>query len=87
MKTLNYKQLEPLYAHKTVKKALFWTKLTNMGQNISQFFNTSLELQVWRIVDQNGNIWWSAYNPKNGQSVKRISEEQMRIWIEQHYRS
>ncbi|GFE71787.1 hypothetical protein [Chroococcus sp. FPU101] len=86
MKTLIYKPSEQLSNQKAVKQASFWTKLSNIGQNFSQFFNTSLELQVWRMVDQNGNIWWSAYNPKNGQSVKRISEEQMRIWIEQNYR-
>ncbi len=48
----------------------------------------STQLRVWHQRDREGNIWWSAYDPITGQSVDRISEAQMRIWIEKrHHRS
>lgn len=48
----------------------------------------SRELQVWYSCDQTGNLWWSAYDPVTGQSIDRLSEAEMRAWVEQrHYQS
>ncbi|PSF38365.1 hypothetical protein C7H19_05070 [Aphanothece hegewaldii CCALA 016] len=84
--SLNYQESELLFLLSPKTQSTFWLSLQNIWQNINRYFNTSLELQVWRMVDHQGNIWWSAYNPKTKQSVNHISEEQMRIWIEQNYR-
>lgn len=54
---------------------------------LSVDLRASRDLRVWQQRDREGNIWWSAYNPITRKSVDRISEAQMRIWVEKcHHR-
>ncbi|MGF1481334.1 MAG: hypothetical protein ACFB4I_17935 [Cyanophyceae cyanobacterium] len=43
------------------------------------------ELQVWCTTDRHGRLWWNAYDPHTGRSLTRVSEEQMRVWLEQRH--
>lgn len=85
MRTLNYQPFKLLFIVKPAIKTFFGKTILNGWQKLRQVFYTSLELQVYRVVDEKGKFSWSAYNPKNGESVNGFSEEQMRIWIEEHY--
>jgi hypothetical protein len=69
----------------TKNQPSFWSKIKQLWELL---FQTSLvpELQVWSKRDRWGNTLWSAYDPLTGRSISQITEEQMRIWIEQQYR-
>ena len=82
---LEYQQLEQLFALKSEferSKPTLQTKLENIWHLIKRLTKLP-ELRVWHTYDNEGNIWWSAYNPRNGQSICQVPEEQMRVWIEQ----
>lgn len=61
--------------------------LKKMGRSLIQFFNLSTELQVWQASNEPSESSWSAYDPETKQSIHHISEQQMRVWLEQRNRS
>jgi hypothetical protein len=71
----------------TVKIVLPKIDLKKIGRSLIQFLSSSAELQVWQELDEQGDTSWSAYDPTTQQSVHHLSEQQMRIWIEQRHRS
>ncbi len=85
---LEYQQLEQIFALKSEaerSKPTLQMRLENIWYLIKSL--TALpELRVWHTYDNEGNSWWSAHDPKTGRSIRQISEEQMRVWIEQRYR-
>jgi hypothetical protein len=60
--------------------------LKKIGRSLIQFLSSSKELQVWQELDEQGDPSWSAYDPITKQSIHHISEQQIRIWIEQRHR-
>jgi hypothetical protein len=45
-------------------------------------------LRVWSRCDRHSNIWWNADDPVTGESIRHVSESEIRAWIEQrHHRS
>lgn len=67
-------------------KSTVKTQTDNIWQSLIKRLFESPELRVWHTYDGGGNIWWSAYDPKNRCSICQTSEDQMRVWIEQRYR-
>ena len=43
------------------------------------------ELRLWQTSDRYGNTLWHAYDPATGRSTSAVTEDEMRIWIEQRY--
>ncbi len=85
---LEYQQLERIFALEAEaerSKPTLRTRLENIWQSLIERLTALPELRVWHTYDNEGNIWWSAHNPKTGRSICQISEEQMRVWIEQRY--
>lgn len=58
-----------------------WQKIVNL---LSASAN---EPQVWQRVDCYGNTYWEAYDPISRKSFCSGSEADIRIWIEQLYKS
>lgn len=67
-------------------KPSFWLKIKQLLESLLQSSLATPGLQVWSKRDRYGNTLWSAYDPLTGHSISRITEEQMRVWIEQQYR-
>jgi len=44
----------------------------------------SNEPQVWSSTDWSGYTWWHIYFPKNGQTIRLSSEEEVRVWLEEN---
>lgn len=42
---------------------------------------------VWYKCDAVGKLWWGAYDPVTKRSIDRLSESELRVWIEQSHRS
>ena len=57
----------------------------DMGQHLLSVLMEEPELRVWRKSDTCGNTWWSACDPLTGRSIHHVSEEALRVWIEQRY--
>ena len=84
-----YQQLEQIPPKEIKTRFSFstlWSRLENIWKFLLRYLTESPQLRVWYTCDQEGKIWWSAYDPKTKSSIYQISEEQMRIWIEQLHR-
>lgn len=83
---LEYQRLEliipesPQHRLKRVYK-----RLKDIGKFLSRHLLVSPNLHVWCTCDDQGNIWWNAYDPTSRRSVYHLSEEQMLVWVEQRY--
>lgn len=60
--------------------ALNWIK-----QSLLMSLTNAAELEVRQIVDRHGQVWWYAYDPMTGVSIRTDSETNLRSWIEQRY--
>lgn len=58
-----------------------WQKTVNLLSASTE------EPQVWQRVDCYGNTYWEAYDPISRKSFCSGSETDIRIWIEQLYKS
>ncbi len=63
----------------------FKQQLVTLWADITAWMRGDSQMQVWQTVDRQGDRWWCAYNPQTGESLYSDSEQEMRIWIEQHY--
>jgi hypothetical protein len=61
------------------------TSHLSLWQRLVQAFTIPQQLQVQRIRDRAGQLWWYAYDPQTGNTVYADSETEMRLWIEQNY--
>lgn len=85
---LKYQRVEQIYPANTeseCSKLTLQSRLGKIWHFMLQYLTESSQLQVWHTCDEEGNIWWSAYDPNTRRSICRISEEQMRVWIERRY--
>ncbi|HIK18575.1 MAG TPA: hypothetical protein IGS53_25280 [Leptolyngbyaceae cyanobacterium M33_DOE_097] len=58
--------------------------LNGIWQVIVNVMTTSDEPKIWTSTDWFGHIWWNVYFPRTGQTVRLNSEEEVRIWLEEH---
>ncbi|MDX2216406.1 MAG: hypothetical protein SFY66_24290 [Oculatellaceae cyanobacterium bins.114] len=60
--------------------------LKTLGQQLLAFLSHGSELQIWQTQNRSGEAWWNVYDPITQQTVRLLSEMEVRIWIEQRYR-
>ncbi|HEY9623406.1 MAG TPA: hypothetical protein V6C78_23820 [Crinalium sp.] len=86
---LEYQQLEqiiPQPAPKRFYQPSWWSTLGQALQNLFQPIVECSEIRVWQSFDESGQSWWSARDAQTGCSIHHVSEDQIRVWIEQRYR-
>ncbi|WP_008309266.1 hypothetical protein [Leptolyngbya sp. PCC 6406] len=50
------------------------------------YLDVSHQPHVWKSLDPQGWTLWNAYDPQSGQWISKLSDTEMRIWLEQrHY--
>ena len=82
---LLYKQLELIDLEEPEIRVSKLTLKSRIGRIWKSLFvkqKSSSELRIWHTSDGAGNIWWSGYDSRTGQSIEQLSEAEMRIWIE-----
>lgn len=60
------------------------TRFSQFLQQLFQVLTQGDQPQVWQVLHQ-GKSYWSAYDPATGQRVNRLSEAEMRAWIDERY--
>lgn len=58
--------------------------LTRISYFLSNAMTPSSEPKVWCSKDWFGHTWWNIYLPRTGQTVRLSSEEEVRIWLDEH---
>lgn len=53
--------------------------------SIAKFVSVSDEPRLWKTVSANGETLWNAYDPKTNHYVEGMTEQNMRIWLEERY--
>jgi hypothetical protein len=53
--------------------------------NIVRLLTGDSEIRIWQRCDRAGNIVWYVYNPATEQSAQFSSEQEVRVWLDQHY--
>lgn len=77
-----YQQLELIPP--SVRRYPTWRDL------LQQLFQRSIAclhaspIEVWRSHDEAG-VWWNAIDRVTGRSILQVSENELRIWIEQRH--
>ena len=64
----------------------------NLVSRFLEIYKTSLQwvtetpqLRVWQTWDEDENVYWNGYDPITRRSIHRVSESQIRVWIEQRH--
>jgi hypothetical protein len=86
---LEYQQLELIIPQKPdarFQNARWWSAFVRGWQALFHSIVRPSDLTVWCSQDASGIIWWSAHDAVTGLSIDHVSEDQIRVWIEQRYR-
>ncbi|MEM8602625.1 MAG: hypothetical protein AAGF24_02155 [Cyanobacteria bacterium P01_H01_bin.121] len=88
--TSSTQRLERLYSQNSisVKQSIttsFQNVLSHVKADVVGLLQHPSELRVWSTVDPFGRKLWNAYDPVTRQSITRLSENKMRVWIESRY--
>lgn len=76
----------PAQLERNRSKLTIAAKLKSIWQTATAYLEASSEPRVWSSQDQAGRIAWSAYDPTTKQSIHQITEQEMRVWLEErHY--
>ena len=67
--------------HTAYWPTLSWPTMTRLWQSLLAHLEMSEEPRVWRGLDQAGNPAWNAYDPVTGQSVRLVSEAELRTVV------
>jgi hypothetical protein len=43
------------------------------------------EPRVWQTQDENGRPQWNAYDPSSQQTLRQVSSQDLRIWLEHRH--
>lgn len=81
------KPLEPSWVKSHKKPQLCYpitTRISQFLQQLFRFLTQGDQPQVWQVLHQ-GKSYWNAYDPATGQRVNRLSEAEMRAWIDERY--
>lgn len=60
--------------------------LKRMGNLLLQFFTDSQQVRIWTKETKAGTVWY-AYDPATQRSVSRVSEDDLRAWLEKRYQA
>lgn len=58
--------------------------LKRIGSLLLQFFTDSQQVRVWTKETKAGTVWY-AYDPALQTGVSRVSEDDLRVWLEQRH--
>jgi hypothetical protein len=58
--------------------------LKQLGNWLLHSLTNSQQIRLWTKPTPAGNVWF-AYDPTTGQTVQRLSEADMRSWLEKRY--
>lgn len=61
-----------------------WQRCQSWLQALRQNHHQKSELEVSQVV-LNGDRWWYAYDPGSGQSVYASSDQELMLWVNEHY--
>lgn len=62
-------------------------KLTSLWQHAIAYLNASSEPRVWQSQND-GKAAWNAYDPTTKRSIKQVSMQELRTWLEErHYQN
>ncbi|UBF27230.1 hypothetical protein K9N68_04500 [Kovacikia minuta CCNUW1] len=81
-----YKQLELIPDSEPEPRApepKLITWLNSLWESLTTSSPKKLEPEIWQRMDQEGNVWWDAYDPVAGQVMYFASEEEIRMWLDQ----
>ena len=56
-----------------------------LSRFLSSLTMTSSSVRIWKHVDSAGRETWSAYDRDFDRTANRLSEAEMRVWIEERY--
>jgi len=59
--------------------------LRSIWQALLTYCLTSSELSVWTKTNRAGQLVWKAYDPTTQTQVEFVSEQDLRIWLEERY--
>jgi hypothetical protein len=89
MKSLNWHNVQTLERvfHQPTQPGRTWkTEVNDLWQTAIAHLAVSDEPHVWKSQDERGYTVWNAYDPKTGRSVNKLSESDVRVWLEErHY--
>ncbi|WP_407900590.1 hypothetical protein [Scytonema sp. NUACC26] len=80
-----YKQLELISSQEPeepTRQQTLKERILSIWESLVVSLMQPQELRVWSTSDRHGNISWSAYDPITHQSIHKISEEEIFVWIE-----
>lgn len=80
-----YKELELISSQEpevTTCKPTLKERILSIWESLVVSLIQPQELRVWSTSDRDGNILWSAYDPISHQSIHKVSEEEILVWIE-----
>lgn len=75
-------QLESLPGHWLDAPKNIGERLRFLWKKIVQTFENADKLNVEKIVDISGNVWWYAHDPRTGKALWAESEPEIVKWIE-----
>jgi hypothetical protein len=80
-----YKELELISSQEpevTTCKPTLKERILSIWESLVVSLIQPQELRVWSRSNRNGNIYWSAYDPISHQSIHKVSEKEILVWIE-----
>ncbi|MGA7937219.1 MAG: hypothetical protein WCA35_26950 [Kovacikia sp.] len=81
-----YKQLELIPDSEPKPEAPQLTVMVWLDKFWQFLMNASAqkqEPQIWKRMDQSGNVWWDTYDPATGQVMYFASADEIRRWLDQ----
>lgn len=60
-------------------------QLSHAWSQMLAHLSPSSEPHVWATQDATGRTLWNAYDPITGRSLRQVSDEEMRIWLEERH--
>jgi hypothetical protein len=79
-------ELEQLFHQSSQRNFGLGVKINDIWQSAIAHLELSAEPHIWKTQDQSGQIAWSAYAAATRQSIRQVSAQEMRTWLEeQHY--
>lgn len=71
--------------NQTKKNNQFISNLQRLGNWLVTFLTSGNQVRIWQSSDRFGNTYWHAYDPQANLSIKGVSEEELRVWLEKRY--
>ncbi|MEB3282749.1 MAG: hypothetical protein VKK42_27905 [Lyngbya sp.] len=66
---------------------IFSPVYSKIFQKILNFLVGSSEPKIWQYQTKSGDVIWHIYDPRTGKTEQFISDQDVRVWIENQYYS